>query len=263
MKLVVLLKYDGTSFDGFQAQPSGNTVQQHLTDAASRVLGCRCAVTGCSRTDSGVHALGFVATVEPAGDHGDGWCRIPPEKFHRAIRPYLRHDIAVIGCAEVPDSFHPRYGALGKRYVYLMKDSPAADPFLERRAWQLMRPIDDDAIKRMCDSAELFVGRHDFAGFMSSGSRITDTVRCVSYASVCRRDDGMISFTVEADGFLYNMVRIMAGTLSGVAAGSLSAESVKCAIDTGDRSKAGMTAPPHGLYLERVIYPEPIDFLCN
>lgn len=263
MKLALLVKYDGTPFEGFQAQPSGNTVQQHLTRAASSLFGFECSVTGCSRTDSGVHATGFVVTVEPAGGISDGWCRVPPEKFHRAIRPYLVPEIAVIGCAAVPDDFHPRYSAVGKRYVYLMRDMPDADPFMRDRVWQLPHRIDCGGIARMNECAAQFRGSHDFSGFMATGSKITDAVRCVSEAEVLRRPDGIIAFTVAADGFLYNMVRIMAGTLAGAALGTIDPARVGTAIDTGDRTLAGATAPPSGLYLERVFYPFPLDFLCE
>ena len=263
MKLALLVKYDGTPFEGFQAQPSGNTVQQHLTRAAAALFGFDCSVTGCSRTDSGVHATGFVVTVEPSGAAPDDWCRVPAEKLHRAIRPYLVPQIAVVGCAVVPDGFHPRYSAAGKRYVYLMRDLPDADPFVTDRVWQLPHRLDDSDIERMNECAALFCGTHDFCGFMASGSKITDTVRCVSEASVARRQDGIIAFTVAADGFLYNMVRIMAGTLAAVAAGAIDAARVIRALTEGDRALAGATAPPGGLYLEKVFYPEPVEFLCE
>ena len=249
MKLALLVKYDGTPFEGFQAQPSGNTVQQHLTRAASSLFGFECSVTGCSRTDSGVHATGFVATVEPAGGISDGWCRIPPEKLHRAIRPYLVPEIAVIGCAAVPDDFHPRYSAVGKRYVYLMRDMPDADPFMRDRVWQLPHRIDCGGIARMNECAAQFRGSHDFSGFMATGSKITDAVRCVSEAEVFRRPDGIIAFTVAADGFLYNMVRIIAGTLIRVGRGQTAPDAIPDILEKKDRQAAGDTAPACGLCL--------------
>ncbi len=260
MKLAILVKYIGTAFDGFQAQPSNNTVQQHLTSAVSRTVGIPCHVTGCSRTDSGVHANGFVAAVSPECSESDGWCTIPLERFHRAVARYLPPDIAVVGCAAVDDSFHPRYSCTGKEYVYLMKDSPEADPFVRGRAWQLRRRITDAELRVMREMCGLFVGRHDFRAFMSSGSSVTDTIREVKYADV-ERCDGMLRFTVAADGFLYNMVRIMAGTLADAVLGKT--PRVSEALETGDRSMLGCTAPPEGLYLNRVFYGVPIDFKCE
>ena len=261
MKIALLIKYIGTTFEGFQAQPSGNTVQQHLTAAVSKAVGRPCNVTGCSRTDSGVHANGFVAVVTPAdSDVSDEWCRIPAGRFHRAVKQYLHDDIGISGAAYVSDSFHPRYDAVSKEYVYLFKDSPEYDPFLKDRAWQLRRRLIDDDIAIMNDTCRLFLGKHDFCGFMSKGSSVTDTVREVKTASV-ERDGNTVRFTVSADGFLYNMVRIMAGTLvEAVSGGNID---VNKAIACGTRSGLGVTAPPEGLYLNRVFYAEPIDFICE
>lgn len=262
MKLAILVKYLGTSFEGFQAQPSGNTVQQHLTAAVSKVFGFKCNVTGCSRTDSGVHANGFVATIEPA-DHkyaNDKWCTIPPARFHRAVAQYLPEDIAVVGAAAVDDSFHPRYGAVGKEYIYIMKDSPAPDPFLKGRVWQLRRKISDGEFAKMQIACREFVGKHDFGSFMSKGSSVTDTVRTVTNAEVIR-DNDTIKFSVSADGFLYNMVRIMTGTLVGIAYGE--EINIGRALEINSRESLGITAPPEGLYLNRVLYEEPILFECE
>lgn len=262
MKLAILVKYVGTSFEGFQAQPSGNTVQQHLTSAVSKVFGFPCSVTGCSRTDSGVHANGFVATVQPADPDllDTNWCTIPAGRFHRAVLQYLPSDIAVIGAAIADDSFHPRYSVSGKEYVYLMKDSPAADPFLRNRVWQLRRRINDFELERMQAVCNQFVGKHDFRAFMAKGSSVTDTVRCVTDAKVVREGE-LIKFSVSADGFLYNMVRIMTGTLVGVAYGE--GIDVQVALNGGKRDVLGITAPPEGLYLNKVFYDIPIDFKCE
>lgn len=261
MKIALLIKYIGTSFEGFQAQPNGNTVQQHLTSAASSALGFPCFVTGCSRTDSGVHANGFVASVAPANsDAFSEWCSIPPERMHRAFRPYLHRDIGIIGAAEVCDSFHPRYDAVLKEYVYLFKDSPQYDPFLKDRVWQLKRRMSDCDISAMNDLCGAFVGKYDFKGFMSKGSSVKDTVRTVKSAFV-ERDGDIVRFTVSADGFLYNMVRIMAGSLIDSLYGDN--VDVREALQSGNREALGATAPPEGLYLNRVMYKEPIKFVCD
>jgi len=257
VKIALLVKYIGTSFEGFQAQPDGNTVQQHLTDAVSRAVGSSCSVTGCSRTDSGVHALGFVCTTER---RDGGEITIPPEKFHKALRPYLHPDIAVIGGARVPEGFHPRYSATGKEYVYVMDDSGVYDPFRRDRALMLRRHLTDSDIAHMNSAAALYEGTHDFSAFMSAGSKITDTVRTVYNASVTRDEGGLVRFTVSADGFLYNMVRIMTGTLIGSLDDTID---VCVALNSGDRSFAGITVPPWGLYLRRVFYDPEIEFLAT
>ena len=261
MKLAILVKYLGTPFEGFQAQPSGNTVQQHLTNAVSALFGFPCNVTGCSRTDSGVHANGFVATVEPSESNlkNTEWCTIPPSKFHRAIAQYLPGGIAVVGAAVTDDSFHPRYSASGKEYIYYLKDSPAGDPFLSGRVWQLRQRISDDGLILMKEACKGYIGKHDFKAFMSKGSSVIDTVREVYDADVSREGE-LIKFSVSADGFLYNMVRIMTGTLVGIACGEK--YDVEKALETGRRDMLGITAPPDGLYLNRVFYDDNIRFEC-
>lgn len=260
MQTVILVKYIGTSFEGFQAQPSGNTVQQHLTEALSRAVGFSVNVTGCSRTDSGVHARGFVCSVVPKGDVGRE-ITIPPSKLHRAVRPYLHPHVSVVGGALCDDDFHPRYSAVGKEYVYLIDDSGVYDPFLRDRALSFGRTLSDTEIQALDGLCESFCGRHGFGSFMSAGSKITDTVRTVKYAHLKRQSDGTLAFTVAADGFLYNMVRIMVGTVLDIAKGR--DIDIHRAVVEENRSLAGATAPAHGLYLNRVFYDPEIRFICD
>jgi len=256
--------YDGSAYCGFQVQPNGVSVQAVLTDAFSRLFGFPCSVTGCSRTDSGVHAIGFCAAVAPRGTDapGDGWCPVPVGKIHRAVNMLLPDDIAVTAAAEVDDSFHPRYNVVQKTYEYRIHDGAARNPFLLGKAYHTGRPITDAGMERMRAAAAYFVGRHDFAGYMASGSKIVDTVRCVSDAQVCRASDGTVVFRVSADGFLYNMVRIMAGTLLDCAYGRLSPEDAQRAVREKNRTLAGYTAPPEGLYLCQVEYDREIRWMC-
>lgn len=259
MKLILKIKYDGHGYAGYQSQPDMPSVQGTLTDALSKALGQRCSVTGCSRTDAGVHALGFVAAVEPVGEHDTDWLKIPVGKVHRAAARYLPSDIAIVGEAEADNDFHPRYSVVSKEYVYRMIDSPAADPFLAHRAWHLKRRLSDDGIARMNACAEHIVGRRDFSSFMAAGSKITDAVREVYSLGVKRRGD-FIELRISADGFLYNMVRIITGTLTDCAAGTMEPAEIADIIAAKDRTRAGKTAPPDGLYLSDVRYPYEIPW---
>ena len=261
MKLLLKISFIGTNYHGFQCQKSGRAVQNIMTDAAEKTFGFPCNVTGSSRTDAGVHAAGFCLTVEPK-DKRENWCTVPVERVHRAFAPNLPSDIAVVGAAAVSDDFHPRYSSKGKEYVYKIYDGVTDDPFLCERTLRRRIPVTDAGLERMKRAAEHFVGRHDFASFMASGSKITDSVREVYYARVEREGD-TICFTVCANGFLYNMVRIMAGTLLDVASGKLAPEDIPGIIESKNRARSGFTAPPEGLYLNRVLYEEEIEFLAK
>lgn len=265
MKLLVKIRYDGGAYCGFQAQPNGISIQAVLTEAFSRLFGFPCNITGCSRTDSGVHALGFCASVEPkdAALRASEWCSVPTARIHRAVNVLLPDDIAVCAAAAVPDEVHARYNVVGKTYEYHITDSPARDPFLRGRAYQIPRRIGEDGLARMRACAALFVGTHDFSGYMAVGSKITDPRRTVFAADVQRSGDGMLIYRVSADGFLYNMVRIMAGTLLECAYGRKQISDAEAALRTGERSLAGFTAPGHGLYLCQVEYDRPIEWMCD
>ncbi|MBQ9121485.1 MAG: tRNA pseudouridine(38-40) synthase TruA [Clostridia bacterium] len=256
MKILLKIAYLGTNYAGFQAQrgSSCRTVQETLTEAVCLSLGKPCHVTGCSRTDSGVHARGFCASIE-AVDGSD--ITVPVEKIPVSVNHRLPEDVAVLDAALVPDSLHPRYNVKSKEYVYVFSDSPTRDPFLFDRAMYLKAPLTVENVTAMHTAAQSFVGTHDFSAFMAQGSKITDTVRTVYSASV-RRVADTVEFRVSADGFLYNMVRIMAGTLLAVGQGKLVPERVAEIVLGKDRRLAGITAPPHGLYLDRVEYGTPI-----
>ena len=259
MKILLKISYDGTFFCGFQAQKDVRTVQKVLTEASGKVFGIPCNVTGCSRTDSGVHARCFCATVEPATGSGDVWDHIPAGKIHKAYDSVLPHDVSVMMAAEVEDDFHARYSVKGKTYEYLFSTLPYRDPFDENRKYRTKDTLTDQDIKRMDDCAAGFVGTHDFSSFMAMGSKIKDPVRTVTCAEVFRRDGGCIAFSVSADGFLYNMVRIMAGTL--LDAGSPG--DIEKIIQKRNREFAGITLPPYALYLTDVRYDTDICWKCD
>ena len=249
MKILLRLKYLGTAFCGWQYQPGVRTVQGTLTDAAEALFGERCNITGCSRTDSGVHAVDFAATVELS----DRANKIPPERIPAAFAPYLPNDLSVVSAIEVAEDFHPRYDVAYKEYVYKIYASPVMDPFLYGRVWHFTGRLQADAVKRMNASAAVLVGKQDFASFMAAGSKIEDTVRTVKYCAV-EREGELLTIRIAADGFLYNMVRIIAGTLMSAACGKLDADGMRGIIAAKNRSAAGLTAPPDGLYLHKVVY---------
>ena len=249
MKYLLKLSYCGTRFAGFQVQPNANTVQAELMRAAEKIFTVPCRVTGCSRTDSGVHALEYFATVEPA----EGGASIPPEKLPRALGSVLPADIAVMAAKSVPDNFAVRRAVSGKEYVYILWTKEYPNPFLADRAWHYTKPLD---VAKMNEAAKHILGAHEFASFMASGSDIVDTLRTVSRCEVVAEYDGTCRIYVASDGFLYNMVRIIVGTLVYVSEGKLAPNEINGVIEAKDRTKAGKTAPAQGLYLNKVF----IDF---
>ncbi|MBQ8350970.1 MAG: tRNA pseudouridine(38-40) synthase TruA [Clostridia bacterium] len=252
MNYLALIQYVGTDFCGYQVQPNRRTVQGELCRAFAALFGCACRVSGCSRTDSGVHAEEFCILIEPENDDHPF---IPPHKLPLAIMVHLPRDISVIRCIEAPCGFHPRYEAQGKIYRYDLWNAPVGNPFLVDRAWHYPKRLDDGALARMQAAAERIVGKQDFAAFMADGSAITDTVRTV-FSCTCVREGDFVRIRVHGDGFLYNMVRIIVGTLLAVGTGKLEPGDVSTIIQKKKRVLAGMTAPACGLTLEHVIYPK-------
>ncbi len=247
MKYFAKIKYLGTAFHGFQVQPGLRTVQGELNAALNQAFGLPCKVTGCSRTDARVHANEFCLTVECDGG------TIPAEKLSIAVSRFLPEDLCLFYAEECDSGFHPRYDVKEKEYLYRIINRPIYDPFEFGRAWFLSRPITDEGLNLMREAAAHFVGKYDFSTFMSEGSDVEDTVRNVTALSVDRIGD-LIEIRISADGFLYNMVRIIVGTLTEVAFGRISPDKIPEIIASHDRSRAGMTAPADGLFLNKVIY---------
>jgi tRNA pseudouridine38-40 synthase len=252
MKLFVKLSYLGNDFCGYQIQNGQRTVQGELNRAAYELFGFDCDITGCSRTDSGVHANVFCVTIAKKGENTLE-THIDVSRIPSALNAHLPRDISVSFAKWVSKDFHPRYDVKYKEYIYKIYNNRERSPFEEGRAWHIPQMLDVDAVEKMNAAASYFVGTHDFSAFMSSGSKVESTVRSVKYASVSV-DKGIIIFKVAADGFLYNMVRIMTGTLIAVAQGKIFQEDIGEIIKSCDRNKAGMTAPPEGLYLNDVVY---------
>ena len=246
MKILLRLAYDGARYCGWQVQKNGQSVQGALCDAARIIYGSDVKITGCSRTDSGVHAREYYCTLETEASAP----KIPTERIPAALNSELCEDIAVFSAEAVDDAFHARYDVKEKTYEYVFDNGTCRDPFLFGRAWHIPKRLDEI---KMNEAAAAFVGEYDFSAFMSSGSSVTDTVRRVTGAEVIRQGDKVI-FRVSANGFLYNMVRIMAGTLRDVSLGKIKSDGIKDVILSKKREMAGITAPADGLYLVKVVY---------
>jgi tRNA pseudouridine38-40 synthase len=240
------LAYDGARYVGWQRQVNGLAVQEVVEEALSRLTGERTAVTGASRTDAGVHALGQTA-------HFDTRSRIPDERFALALNTILPPDIRAVNARTADCDFHARFSARAKTYRYWYHRSRVA-PVLERGLrWHIPLPLD---VATMSREARAMVGEHDFAAFAASGSKAKSTVREVTSVEVSEapHDPALLELTIRGGGFLYNMVRILAGTLADVGAGKRESGAIARAIQTGDRLELGQTAPPHGLTLMNVEY---------
>lgn len=243
MRVFLKIEYDGTRYSGWQIQPNGITVQEEIEKAIEKLTGEQVNIVGSGRTDSGVHAEGQVA-------HFDTQSSIPAEKFAPALNGVLPKDIKIIMSKQVGEDFHARFSAKRKTYRYTVYESEQARPLLDRYATKLAVKVNDIEMAKACQK---FIGKHDFKCFLASGSEIKDTVREI-YSANIERDGDKIHFTVCGNGFLYNMVRIMVGTLVKVGEGKLSAEDVENILTLGDRSKAGATMPARGLTLLSVEY---------
>ena len=264
MKLLLKIMYDGTGYCGFQSQKNGRSVQEVLTKAISALFGMECSVTGCSRTDAGVHALGFCAAVAPTdSSKWDNWLTIPPDKISRAADRLLPTDISIRCAAIMNDSFHPRYDVASKEYIYKISDASYRNPFTTGKVWHLKKNVSEEGLHRMCLAAEKIKGYRDYSSFMASGSKITDARRNVYGCTVAREADGIITLRICADGFLYNMVRIITGTLIDTAYGTFSPDQMDEIIEVKDRRAAGKTAPADGLYLNEVTYNVPVLWCGN
>lgn len=244
MKRVLLtIAYDGTNYHGWQIQKNAVTVQQILCEALEKMLGKTFNVTGTSRTDAGVHAREFTC-------HIDCDDNIPEKAFVRGLNSFLPPDIAVKDCIEVANDFHARYNAKGKTYKYYIYNSNEKDPFKMRYSWQIERKLD---VTLMNEFASKLVGTHDFYAFSSSGRTVEDTVRTISECYVTKENDDIV-LTVSANGFLYNMVRIIVGTAVEVSDKRIKVEDIPEILSSKKRELAGVTAPPQGLFLEKVHY---------
>ena len=242
--LLITISYDGKCFHGWQIQQNAYTVQEAFQNALSKIIGSDFDLKGCSRTDSGVHANMYCLSVKTAHP-------IPAQRLKAALNRWLPLSIAVMDCAEVDDDFHARYSCKSKEYIYKIWNSEVRNPFLDGYALHYRYKIDENLLN---SAAQAYLGSHDFTSFCTQDSREPgDMTRTVKHFSVTR-DGEMVTMKVEADGFLYNMVRIMVGTLLRVQQGKIKPDEIPSIIEKKDRSYAGPTAQACGLYLNKVNY---------
>ena len=241
--LLLTLRYNGTPFHGWQIQPNGVTVQQELCNAFKKISGNDENIIGCSRTDAGVHANMFCCNIRTE-------CTVSTEKIPDALNFYLPSEIAVYDCKEVDYDFHARYDCKGKEYVYLIYNGKYRNPFYENKA--LFYPYKINA-EMLDNEAKAIMGTHNFSAFCSAGTDIEDKVREIYDCGVTRNGD-LIEIRVSGNGFLYNMVRIIVGTLLDIQKGKIEKGSIPQIIDSRNRENAGVTVEPHGLYLNKVFY---------
>ena len=237
------IAYDGTEYRGWQLQKNGNTVQAELEKAIENVLGSHRRVHSSSRTDAGVHAKGQVA-------HFSSPVEIPGEKIPGALNGFLPKDISVVKAEYVADNFHSRFDAKSKHYRYYMITGRERDPFRERYSWRVPYKINDKAMK---EAAKVLVGKHDFRSFQASDKKERSSVRTVSRLELSRKQ-GFLLLDIEADGFLYNMVRNITGTLVDFGRGYCSNGEMQKILRSRDRARSGPTAPAAGLFLLEVRY---------
>ena len=244
-RILLTVEYDGTNYAGWQRQINGLAVQQVLEEALQKATKEHIVVTGASRTDAGVHALGQAV-------HFDTESRIPPEKYPFVLNTMLPRDVRVHSGREVPEGFHARFMTCGKRYTYRIVNSRHASAIRRNTHVHVPLPLD---LAPMQEAARQLLGTHDYAAFQAAGGTAKTTIRTITQADLFQRGDEII-LTVEGDAFLYNMVRIIAGTLIEIGLGRRTVNAFSEAYKTLDRLSLGVTAPPQGLELTKVYYPE-------
>ncbi len=252
MKLRLVIAYDGTGFQGFQSQSHGQTVQDTLEGVLARIVGERVIIHGSGRTDAGVHALGQTVHFELTSEQARRLQRMEaPERWMAALNAWLPPSIRVLSVARATKNFHARFSASGKIYRYELWHAPVLPPHLYQRAWHLYGKLDHDMIRQLCSLIE---GAHDFRGFCAdSGSLPAETVRTLRRVRI-RVKGPSLSITLEGDGFLYRMVRMLVGAMVRVAQGKESLESFQHRLADGKPWPTPAMAPAGGLYLVKALY---------
>ncbi|WP_202710051.1 tRNA pseudouridine(38-40) synthase TruA [Sporosalibacterium faouarense] len=237
------IEYDGTRFNGWQKQPNQRTIQGEIEKALKKITNQEVCIHGSGRTDKGVHARGQVASFHTQS-------RIPEDRFKVALNSILPKDITIKNSEQVNNDFHARFSAIGKEYSFLIYNHRIRSSLVREYSYHVKYDLN---IERMKRASEDFIGEHDFRSFMTSGSSIKDTVRRIDKFTI-NRDNNIIKLRVSGNGFLYNMVRIMTGTLIDIGCGKLSEDIIPSILNSRKRDNAGHTAKPQGLYLEKVFY---------
>ena len=243
MNIKLTLEYDGTNYSGWQKQINAITVQQIIEEAIYKVTSNKVETIGSSRTDSGVHAMAYVLNffIEST---------IPPEKFKEALNTKLPEDIIIIKSEEVPREFHARYCSLGKKYCYTILNTANKPAIGRNYVGYYKAPLNVELMQEAC---KFFIGKHDFAAFRNLGSSVKSTTRVISESYIVK-EGNIIKYYISADGFLYNMVRIIVGTLVQVGNGKIRVDEISSIIASKNRRKAGKCAPASGLCLQEVYY---------
>ena len=247
LKFKLVIAYDGSGYEGWQAQKIGTGVQQIVETALAKLFPSAPRLHSSSRTDTGVHALGMVAHVEiPRAEF-----KMPAARLALALNAFLPDDIRVISAVRVPEKFHARFNATGKQYRYFVWNHPAMNPLLQNRAWHFPIKLD---LAKMRAAAKLFIGKKDFRCFAGTRSyEMASNVRTLTRCDI-KKSGAQFTFIIEGDGFLYKMCRGILGTLVQVGQGRIPLERVAEILASRDRRVAGMTAPAHGLVLWKVFY---------
>ena len=241
--IAVLLQYKGSAYHGWQRQENAVTVQEVMENAIKKSCGASSPLYGCGRTDAGVHALSYVCNFSSE-------TKIPDEKISYALNCLLPDDIRVLSAKTVPDDFHSRYSIKKKSYKYKILNTAHGDVFQKDLAWHYRYALDFEKMKKACP---YFLGEHDFSAFCAAGAQTGNFIRTV-YSLSLTKNDSMIEIDICGNGFLYNMVRIIVGTLCYVGDGRIDVCDIKAIIDSCDRTRAGITAPAHGLYMSEAEY---------
>ena len=250
--IALRLKYDGSRYHGWQVQKIDITVCQTMVEALEKVCGHPVKLVGCGRTDAGVHALRYCANFKSD-------CRIPLDRLPLAINSRLPGDIAVVAAAEAPEDFNAIGSCIKKEYIYKIHNSNIRDPFWEKRVCFYPQHLD---MELMQAAAKAFEGTHDFRAVRSEGTQTRTTVRTVYWCRAEKEGD-IITVSICANGFLYNMCRAMVGTMVYASYGKLLPEDIPHLLEIGDRRLTGPTMPPQGLYLNRVWYEGSVGELFN
>ena len=250
--IALRLRYDGSAYHGWQLQKEDITVASVLEEAIEKVCGHPVRVVGCGRTDAGVHALRYCANFRTG-------CSIPVDRIPYAVNSRLPGDIAVIDAVEAGEDFNAILSCIKKEYIYKILNSGIRDPFLENRVCFYPQHLDMEQMKK---AAAAFVGTHDFKAVRSEGTQTKTTVRTV-YSCTAEKTDDIITVSVCADGFLYNMCRAIVGTMVYASYGKLDPADIPGLLEKGDRRLTGPTMPPQGLYLNRVWYDGPVGVMMG
>ena len=241
----LIIEYDGTNYSGWQAQKNASSIQQTIQDAIEKITGCRPELHGSGRTDAGVHARGQVANFLIDS-------KIKAERFAFALNAVLPEDIVIKSSCEMDMDFHARFSAVGKQYSYHIINSRQRTA-LHRHYAHYVNYCEKLDLSEMRMACGHLIGTHDFEAFMAQGSSIKDTVRTI-YDIKLVQDEDLIKLIYHGNGFLYNMVRILSGTILYCGIGKINTKDIPAIIASKDRTSAGITLPPHGLYLEKVFY---------